>query len=74
MTGDRSGSPTATEPVPSPSRQRITVIEVAWLQAAVVLLLLFHVLSFRVFEPEKAAALRLLGIIALAGLAVAAAT
>ena len=74
MTGDRSGSPTATEPVPSPSPQRITVIEAAWLQAAVVLPLLFHVLSFRVFEPEKAAALRLLGAIALAGLAVAAAT
>jgi hypothetical protein len=43
-------------------------MEAAWLQAAVVLPLLFNVLSFRVFEPEKAAALRLLAILALAGL------
>lgn len=49
-------------------RAAITVMEAAWLQAAVVLPLLFSVLSFRVFEPEKAAALRLLAIIALAGL------
>lgn len=48
------------------------VIEAAWLQAVVVLPLFFHVLSFRVFEPEKTAVLRLLAIIAAAGLLVAA--
>jgi len=49
----------------------MTVIEAAWLQAAVVVPLLFHVLSFRVFEPEKTAALRLFAVIALAGIGVA---
>ena len=49
----------------------MTVIETAWLQAAVVVPLLFHVLSFRVFEPEKAAALRLFALVALVGLAAA---
>jgi hypothetical protein len=47
---------------------RLTVLEAAWLQAAVVLPLLFHTLSFRVFEPEKTAVLRLLALATLAGI------
>lgn len=49
----------------------MTVIEAAWLQAAVVVPLLFHVLSFRVFEPEKTAALRLFAAVILAGIVAA---
>jgi hypothetical protein len=48
----------------------LTVLEAAWLQAAVVLPLLFHTLSYRVFEPEKSAALRLLAVIEAAVLTV----
>src|SRR5512147_2345266 len=47
----------------------VTILEAAWLQAAIVLPLLFHTLSYRVFEPEKTAALRLLAVVTAAVLA-----
>jgi hypothetical protein len=46
----------------------VTILEAAWLLSAVTLPLLFNTLSYRVFEPEKVAVLRLLAVVAAAGL------